>query len=154
MKSNTLCFSRQGQAGHFVKFAPEKIAYGAQRYVGETERLYGILDARLKDRDWVVGSGRGKYSIADMSLAGWVNSSIGVGLDLDQFPHVRDWFNRLWARPATQRGFTLTGPSSFGIKAIEQKLAEGDADAVASMEATKKFVADAKAQYNYKYASP
>lgn len=101
-----------------------------------------------------MGPGRGKYSIADMSLAGWVNGAVSLGLDLDQFPHVRAWFDRLWARPATQRGFTLTGPSSFGIKAVEQKLAEGDAEAVASMEKTKKFIADAKAQYNYKYASP
>ena len=154
MESNTSRISRQGQAGHFVKYAPEKIAYGAQRYVGETERLYGILDARLKDRDWVVGPGRGKYSIADMSLAGWVNSAVNLGLDFDQFPHVRSWFDRLWARPATQRGFTLTGPSVFGNKTIEKKLAEGDPDTVANMEKTRKFIADAKAQYNYKYASP
>ncbi len=138
----------------FCTIRTGKIPYGAQRYVGETERLYGILDARLKDRDWVVGPGRGKYSIADISLAGWVNGSLFLGLDLSMFPIVKAWFERLWARPATQRGFNIPGPSSFGIKAIEAKLAEGDADTKATVEGNRKFIADAKAKYNYKYASP
>jgi glutathione S-transferase len=60
--------NRQGQANHFLRFAKEKIPYATQRYVGETERLYGVLDKRLSDRDWVAGPGRGKYSIADSEL--------------------------------------------------------------------------------------
>jgi glutathione S-transferase len=58
----------QGQANHFLRYAKEKIAYPVQRYVGETERLYGVLNARLEGRDWVAGEGRGKYSIADSML--------------------------------------------------------------------------------------
>jgi glutathione S-transferase len=60
---------RQGQANHFLRYAKEKIAYPVQRYVGETERLYGVLDKRLQDRDYVAGEGRGKYSIADSTYS-------------------------------------------------------------------------------------
>ncbi|VUC33624.1 unnamed protein product, partial [Clonostachys rosea] len=64
----------QGQANHFVRYAPEKVPYGIQRYVGESERLYGILNTRLADRDFVVGPSRGKFSIADIALLGWVDN--------------------------------------------------------------------------------
>ncbi|KAH8897016.1 glutathione S-transferase [Thozetella sp. PMI_491] len=143
----------QGQAGHFILFAKEKIPYGAQRYLGETERLYGVLDARLKDRDWVAGPGRGKYSIADMSLAGWVNGASHVGIDFDQFPNVKAWFQRLWDRPATRRGFSIPTLNGLGNIPRAQRLAE-DAEFRQKVEETKKFVDDAKVQYGYKYSSP
>lgn len=54
----------QGQANHFYRYAPEKIQYGIDRYINETKRLYRVLDDRLKDRDYLVGDGRGEYSIA------------------------------------------------------------------------------------------
>lgn len=54
----------QGQANHFYRYAPEKIQYGIDRYINETKRLYGVLDRRLQDRDYLVGDGKGKYSIA------------------------------------------------------------------------------------------
>jgi glutathione S-transferase len=57
----------QGQANHFYRLAKERIPYPTQRYVGETERLYGVLDNQLKDRDYLVGPGKGKYSIADIA---------------------------------------------------------------------------------------
>jgi glutathione S-transferase len=60
----------QGQANHFYRLAKERIPYPTQRYVGETERLYGILDNQLKDRDYLVGPGKGKYSIADIANFG------------------------------------------------------------------------------------
>ncbi|KAG8426102.1 Glutathione S-transferase 2 [Metarhizium acridum] len=94
----------QGQANHFVRFAKEKIAYGMQRYVGETERLYGILDARLKDRDFVVGPGRGKYSIADIALLGWVNAVRGTTISIDQFPSVKAWFGTLLGASRCAKG--------------------------------------------------
>jgi glutathione S-transferase len=59
----------QGQANHFYRFTKERIPYPTQRYVGETMRLYGILDAQLKDREYLVGPGKGKYSIADSSCS-------------------------------------------------------------------------------------
>lgn len=54
----------QGQANHFYRYAPEKIPYGIDRYINETKRLYGVLDRRLQGRDFLVGDGKGKYSVA------------------------------------------------------------------------------------------
>ena len=54
----------QGQANHFYRLAKERIPYPTQRYIGETERLYGVLDNQLKDRDYLVGPGKGKYRYA------------------------------------------------------------------------------------------
>lgn len=60
----------QGQANHFYRLAPERIPYAKQRYVGETERLYGVLDKQLDGREYIVGPGKGKYSIADIASYG------------------------------------------------------------------------------------
>ena len=144
---------KQGQANHFIRFAPERIPYGAQRYGGETERLYGVLDARLADRDFLAGPGRGKFSIADMASLGWVSSLPFAGMDLNMFPNVLAWFNRCWERPAVQRGFSIPSPSILGLKKIEETL-RNDPEMKAKQEAAEKFLADAKAQYNYKYQSP
>jgi glutathione S-transferase len=138
----------QGQANHFVRAAKEKIAYGMQRYVGETERLYGILDARLKDRDYVVGPGRGKYSIADIALLGWVNAIRGTTISIDQFPAVKAWLTRCWERPAVQRGFQVpAAPASSALKSQEGEAAK-------TAEELKVLVDKAKEQYGYVYSSP
>lgn len=144
----------QGQANHFVRFAKEKIPYPIQRYVGETERLYGILDARLKDRDFVVGPGRGKFSIADISLLGWANATVLGGIDLEgQFPNVNAWLSRCLERPGVKRGFAIPQESPFSNKAALQKIKD-DPETKQKAEEIKKLVDDAKAQYGYKYASP
>lgn len=124
-----------------------------QRYVGETERLYGVLDARLAEgREYVVGN---KYSIADMSLIGWVNVSAFSGIDLDLFPNVKAWHERLLARPAVQRGLAVpSGESSISNAAVAKRLAEGGDEVKAQVEAARKLIDDAKAEFGYKYASP
>lgn len=66
----------QGQANHFFRYAPTKIQYGIDRYQNETRRLYSVLDERLQGRDYLVGNGRGKYSIADISTVSRVDASI------------------------------------------------------------------------------
>jgi glutathione S-transferase len=138
---------RQGQANHFLRAAAEKIPYGIQRYVGEAERLYGILDARLSDRDYVAGPGRGKYSIADISLVGWVNVSNFSGLDLaGQFPHVNAWLDRLLARPAVQRGLAVPGGSV-------SRIANGNLEKE-KWDEGRQIAEEAKKKYGYKYASP
>lgn len=145
---------RQGQANHFLRFAKEKIPYGIQRYVGESERLYGILDARLKDRDYVAGPGRGKFSIADISLLGWANIALMSGVDLPNlFPNVVAWLDRCCARPGTKRGFAIPQESIFINTAVAKKIAE-DPEERKKAEEVKKVLDDAKAQYGYKYASP
>ncbi|CAG9946022.1 unnamed protein product [Clonostachys rosea f. rosea IK726] len=139
----------QGQAGHFVRFASEKVPYGMQRYVGETERLYGILNTRLADRDYVVGEGRGKFSIADIALLGWANSLGGITIDYKAlFPNVVAWFERCSARPAVQRGFSVPNPPPSVLNK------ESDAQTEEKNAALKKEVLAAKEKYGYKYTSP
>ncbi|KAK4252425.1 hypothetical protein C7999DRAFT_10126 [Corynascus novoguineensis] len=144
----------QGQANHFLRAAPEKIPWAIQRYVGEAERLYGILDARLANRDYVAGPGRGRYSIADISLVGWVNASAYGTIDLAaRFPHVRAWLDRLLARPAVQKGFTIPSgkPWRFSVPTVERALKgeEGLEDVKEALNEVNKLVADAKEKYGY-----
>ena len=86
-----------GQNHHFSQYAPEKIPYAINRYVNETNRLYGVLNRRLADRPFVAG----EYSIADMASYPWVVPYERQGQKLEDFPHLHRWFNAIAARPAT-----------------------------------------------------
>jgi len=86
-----------GQNHHFSVYAPEKIEYAIKRYVNETNRLYGVLNKRLADRDFIAGD----YSIADMAAYPWVVPHERQGQNLDDFPHVKRWFHAIRNRPAT-----------------------------------------------------
>jgi GSH-dependent disulfide-bond oxidoreductase len=88
-----------GQANHFRNYAPEKIAYGIDRYTNEVNRLYGVLDRRLSDREYLAG----EYSIADMASWPWVLPA-AAGQDVEKFPHMKRWLEAVGARPAVQRG--------------------------------------------------
>jgi len=91
----------QGQAGHFAVFAPEKIPYAIDRYVNETKRLYGVLESRLSNREYLLDAG---YGIADIKTWGWVRAAPRVGIQLEEFPNLKAWVERIEARPAVQRG--------------------------------------------------
>jgi GST-like protein len=86
-----------GQNHHFALYAPEKIPYAITRYVNETNRLYGVLNKRLADSAFVAGA----YSIADMASYPWVVPHERQGQNLDDFPHLKRWFEEIKARPAT-----------------------------------------------------
>ncbi|KAI1327387.1 glutathione S-transferase [Xylariaceae sp. FL0255] len=139
----------QGQANHFARFAKEKIAYGIQRYVGETERLYGVLNTRLEGRDYLVGN---KFSIADINLIGWVNGAEMLGLDLEKnFSNVEKWLNRCLERPAVKKGFAIPYEFPFtNAKVKEDRM--NDPEKKQQFEEYAKLVQDAKDQYGYKYA--
>jgi len=92
-----------GQAHHFRQYAPEKIQYGIDRYTNEVNRLYGVMDKRLADRNYLAGD----YSIADMACIGWVIPHKNQGQDLDEFPNLKAWFERMMARPAVQKGVEI-----------------------------------------------
>jgi len=92
-----------GQAHHFRQYAQEKIPYAIRRYTDEVNRLYGVMNRRLKDRDYLAG----RYSIADMAAWGWVVPYKNQGQRLEDFPHLQNWFERVGARPAVRRGFAL-----------------------------------------------
>lgn len=91
-----------GQAGHFKNFAPEPMAYPLTRYQDETRRLYGLLDARLADREFITGDA---YSIADIACHPWVRAHDYPGVALDDFTHLRRWTNQIARRPATMRAY-------------------------------------------------
>jgi GST-like protein len=92
-----------GQNHHFRQHAPKKLPYAITRYENEAHRLYGVLDKRLAGRDFVAGD----YSIADMAIIGWMRSPDRHAIDIDEFSNVMVWRERLLARPAVERGFTL-----------------------------------------------
>jgi GSH-dependent disulfide-bond oxidoreductase len=92
-----------GQAHHFRTYAAEKIAYAIDRYTNEVNRLYGVLDKRLADRQFVAGD----YSIADMATFPWARLWERQGQDIAQFPNMKRWLDVIAARPAVQRGLAI-----------------------------------------------
>ena len=96
-----------GQVHHFVKYNPGKSEYSEERYSKEAKRLYGVLNRRLEGRDFITGSGKGEYSIADMACWPWISRFDWQQIDLNEFPNVRDWYLRIAERPAVQRGYQI-----------------------------------------------
>ena len=90
-----------GKAHHFRIYAPEKIAYAVDRYTNEARRLYGVIDKRLAQSPWLGGR---EYSIADMATFPWLRSWQNQGIVLEDYPHLKKWFDTIAERPAVQRG--------------------------------------------------
>ena len=106
-----------GQHGHFRLYAPEKLQYAIDRYQTEALRLYGVLNQRLEEREFICAD----YSIADMACWPWVITYKSQGIDLGEFPNVRRWYDALKERPGLRRGYdvgqslrkaTFSGPNS------------------------------------------
>ncbi|KAI5479982.1 Glutathione S-transferase [Pseudohyphozyma bogoriensis] len=110
----------QGQAGHFLNAAPEKIKYGAKRYIDETKRLFSVYEAQLQDRDYLVGPGRGKFSLADIVSFTWVRAvpfSLGVPTVAEAgFPELQKWVDRIEAREGTANALGEDGISQLKKK--------------------------------------
>ncbi|MFC6489900.1 glutathione S-transferase family protein [Nitratireductor sp. GCM10026969] len=92
-----------GQAHHFRQYAPEKVPYAIERYTNECNRLYGVMNKRLADREYLAGD----YSIADIASVGWIKPHENQGQDLNDFPHLKRWFETVTARPAVERGLAV-----------------------------------------------
>ncbi|NJL49565.1 MAG: thiol:disulfide oxidoreductase [Leptolyngbyaceae cyanobacterium SM2_5_2] len=92
-----------GQNHHFSSYAPEKIPYAINRYVKETERLYGVLNTQLQTHEYVAGD----YSIADMAAYPWIVPHQQQQQNFEDFPHVKRWFEAIQARPAVQRAYDV-----------------------------------------------
>jgi GSH-dependent disulfide-bond oxidoreductase len=90
-----------GQNHHFTRYAPEKIPYAVERYVNETGRLYGVLNKRLSTREFVAG----EYSIADIAAYPWIVPYETQSQKLEDFPHLKRWFEAIRSRPATVRAY-------------------------------------------------
>ena len=92
-----------GQTHHFLRAAKEPVPYAIERYMAETRRLYAVLNDRLKVHDYLAGA----YSIAYIATYPWVARHEWHKTDLNDFPHVRRWFDAISARPAVQKGMKV-----------------------------------------------
>lgn len=92
-----------GQANHFRHYAPEQLHYAIERYTNEVHRLYGVMDKRLSNREYLAG----KYSIADIACFGWVSLHHMQGQNLDEFPNLKGWYLRVGARAGVKRGMAV-----------------------------------------------
>ena len=118
-----------GQNHHFKVYAPEPVPYAIDRYVKETTRLYNVLNRRLADRDFVAGA----YSIADMACYPWIVPHERQGQNLDDFPHLKRWFEAVRGRPATARAYEKGEPyrTRETVDEKARKILFGQTDTVA-----------------------
>ena len=100
-----------GQANHFRIYAAEKIPYAIQRYTDEVNRLFGVMNKRLADHEYLAGP----YSIADMAAVGWARGWKRLGQEIDDFPDVQRWLQAVEARPAVARGLALDDPNRVKV---------------------------------------
>jgi GSH-dependent disulfide-bond oxidoreductase len=109
-----------GQNNHFSNYAVEKIPYAMDRYRNEVNRLYGVLNRRLADRAYLAGD----YSIADMASYPWIVPYERQGQRIEDFPHVKRWFEAIKARPAVERAYAKAkevNPNLGGIRTAEER---------------------------------
>lgn len=90
-----------GQAHHFRVYAPQKIEYAVHRYTEEAKRIYGVLERRIERHPFIGGD---EYSIADMAVYPWLRSWENQGVDWQDYPKLKNWFNRVGSRPGVVRG--------------------------------------------------
>jgi GSH-dependent disulfide-bond oxidoreductase len=93
-----------GQAHHFRIYAPERIDYAVDRYTNEAKRLYSVMDKRLQNSRFIGGA---QYSVADIAIFPWLRTAQNQGIDWADYPTLKDWFDRIAARPAVQRGVAV-----------------------------------------------
>lgn len=108
-----------GQANHFRVYAPEKVPYAIDRYTNEVHRLYGVMNTRLAERDYLAGD----YSIADMASVGWVRGWERQGQDIAEFPNLKRWLDAVEARPAVRRGLAVNAEARTDL--AQDKAAQG-----------------------------
>lgn len=119
--------------------------------MGETERLYGVLDHQLSSNKYLVGD---KYSLADIATFGWVNGAGMIGIDLEkQFPNLHRWWKLVKERPGVKRGMAVPKQSKFTSEA-ELEMKRDDPEYKKKTEEFKKLADEAKEKYGYVYKSP
>ena len=108
-----------GQAHHFRIYAPEKIPYAVDRYTNEARRLYGVMNEQIRRTGaYIAGP---DYSIADIAIYPWLRSWQNQGIDWADFPQLKDWFDRVGARPAVRRGEQVLADQRAGIRTDAEK---------------------------------
>jgi len=107
-----------GQAHHFRIYAPEKIEYAVNRYSNEAKRLYGVMDKQLGVTRYLAGN---DYSIADIATFPWTRSWKNQGIELEEFPNVKRWFDEISARPAVIRGVEVLASARKELTGDKQR---------------------------------
>lgn len=102
-----------GQNHHFNKYAPEKIQYAMDRYIKETTRLYGVLNKQLDGKEWVAA---GQYTIADMAIYPWIVPYEMQAQNLNDFPHLKKWFEKMQKREAIIRAYDMADKIQKDLK--------------------------------------
>ena len=109
---------KAGEANHFRAYAPEKLSYAIERFSNEMSRIYGVMNTRLGDREFLAGT----YSIADMACVGWASRAERYGHDLSGFPNVRRWLETLLLRPGVKRGLSVKVEAAFRVDTKDPKV--------------------------------
>jgi len=109
---------KAGEANHFRNYAPEKLPYAIERFSNEMNRIYGVMNTRLKDREFLAGN----YSIADIASVGWASRAERHGHDMSGFPNVRRWLEAVLARPAVKRGLSVKVEAAFHVDMKDPKV--------------------------------
>jgi GST-like protein len=109
---------KAGEANHFNRYAPDKLPYAIDRFGNEMNRIYGVMNTRLEDRDFLAG----RYSIADIACVGWVSRAERFGHDLSGCPNVMRWRETLLARPAVKRGLSVKVEAAFRVDMNDPKV--------------------------------
>lgn len=109
-----------GQAHHFRMYAPEKLEYAINRYTNEAARLYRVIDKRLSEVEYLAGD----YSIADIATFPWLRLYKYQGQNLEDYPHLKRWFDTIAARPAVQRGLDVLKNRMRPPQEMDQKARE------------------------------
>ena len=110
-----------GQAHHFLQYAPEKIEYAMNRYRNEANRLYGVVDRRLEENEWIAGD---EYSIADMSIMPWLRFPERQGVEIDDYPNLKNWRDRIAGRPAVKKALEVLADRRRATPSFSKEQAE------------------------------
>ena len=109
---------KAGEANHFRNYASEKLPYAIDRFSNEMDRIYGVMNRRLSDREFLAGA----YSIADIACIGWVSRAERFGHDLGNFPNLRRWRETMLGRPAVRRGLSVKVAAAFNVDMKDPKV--------------------------------
>ena len=109
---------KAGEASHFRNYAIDKLPYAIDRFMNEMNRIYGVMNRQLEDREFLAG----RYSIADIACIGWASRAERHGHDLSRFSNVRRWLVAMLARPAVKRGLRVKVEEAFHVDMTDPKV--------------------------------
>ena len=109
---------KAGEASHFRNYAIDKLPYAIDRFMNEMNRIYGVMNKQLEDREFLAG----RYSIADIACIGWASRAERHGHDLSRFLNVRRWLETMLARPAVNRGLRVKVEEAFRVDMTDPKV--------------------------------